>query len=82
MNGYKLLTYSEHEYLRRAIEPIRDCVLHVIKYCTYDKDIECVAIEYNFYGNYYSITTPVFKSGTKFVKLKRNKYYSLNELEL
>lgn len=44
MDRYKLLTYNEHEYLRRVIEPIRDCVSYVIKYCTYDKDVECVAI--------------------------------------
>lgn len=82
MRDYKLLTYREHEYLRRVIEPIRDYVSYVIKYCTYVKDVECIDIVYCLYDNYVVITIPVFKSGTKFSKLKRNKKYKLEELEL
>ena len=81
---HQILAKEEKEYLSNVIEPFRNKIINISKYCENPvKDAEYIEIRYaSIHGNIRQVTLPEFDVGTMFKGMKLNKLYTLAELGL
>ena len=74
-----LLTPSEYKYLKNIIRPFEDQVVAIVK--IQDNNGECIKIRVK--DNLYpSVILPYFKKGTRFIKMKPNYEYLMENIDL